>query len=412
MTPWIPILLALFLFAPQSDFQTQFVNGLNALNQGKLAEAQTSLLAAGRLQPQNPRVLVALAQTYRKLGKTALAADAAAKAERAGADDPVTLHTLAAYYSEQKRFAKAAELEAKCAEKDHAAVPRAMTAYLLAEEPKKAIDMAVSTSGWEENAEIRNLLGRAYEAYGQILKTIPELEEAIRLKPDNESYYFDLMQVLLSHYNFDVAIQAGEAGRKIFPWSAQMAIATGVAYFGRNQSDAAIDAFLAAIDLDPAVEQPYFFLSRLLGESRGRLPEIARRFADFEKRNPQSYLGYFLHARSLMVQSLEPEHAEGLLRKSIALDAQYWESHFNLGALLGNRGAWAEAEKEFRRSTELNPKDPTTHYRLFRALAALGRTQEAEAELARQREVAEQYQADLDRTVGDVKRLEIPANKP
>ena len=113
-----------------------------------------------------------------------------------------------------------------------------------------------------------------------------------------------------------------------------------------------------------------------------------------------------------MVQSLEPEHAEGLLRKSIALDAQYWESHFNLGALLGNRGAWAEAEKEFRRSTELNPKDPTTHYRLFRALAALGRTQEAEAELARQREVAEQYQADLDRTVGDVKRLEIPANKP
>ena len=41
------------------------------------------------------------------------------------------------------------------------------------------------------------------------------------------------------------------------------------------------------------------------------------------------------------------------------------------------------------------------------ALAALGRTQEAEAELAVQRKVWIEYQADLDRSTGNVKRLDI-----
>jgi Flp pilus assembly protein TadD len=109
----------------------------------------------------------------------------------------------------------------------------------------------------------------------------------------------------------------------------------------------------------------------------------------------------------LIAESREPQKAESLLRKSVSLDGAYWESHYLLGILLGNRGAFAEAEKELRRSTELNPKDPAPHYRLFRALAALGRTQEAEAELAVQRKVAAAWEADLNRSLSQVKRLDL-----
>jgi Flp pilus assembly protein TadD len=395
------------LFSPQIDFQTQFVNGLKALNERNLAAAQTNLQAASRLQPANPRVWLALAQTYWKLRKSALAADAAEKAEKLGADDPVTLRSLAIYYSEQQKFSKAGDIEAKCAPKDPGAVARGMFDYLQADQAKKAIALAMATPGWESKADIRNLLGKAYEADGQIGKTVPELEEAIRLEPNDESYYFDLMQDLLNHYNFEVAIPAGEAGRKRFPGSAQMALATGVAYFGQNQPGTAIDAFLAAIDLDREVEQPYLFLSRLVIQAGGKLSAILQRAIDYEVRSPSSYLGYFLHAKVLMTQGENAEQAESLLRKSAALDGKFWESHFDLGVLLMDRRAFPEAEKEFRRSIELNPKDPASHYRLFRTLAALGRTQEAEAELARQRRISEQYQSDLDRVVGDVKRLEI-----
>ena len=378
MTQFFAASFALFLFSVQTDFESQFVSGLRALNDQNLPAAEASLQAASRLQPANPRVWVALAQTWWKLRKPELAAEAARKAETFGVKDPATLRSLAIFYSEQKNFAKAGDMEAKCAaldSQDPSAAARSMIDYLQAEQPRKAIDLALATPGREGRADIRNLLGKAYEADGQILKTIPELQEAIRLRPAEESYFFDLMQVLLNHFNFEAAIQVGEAARQRFPGSAQMALATGVAYYGQNLTDAAIDAFLATIDLDPQVEQPYRFLARLLNQAHDKLPAIAQRFVSYQETNPRSDLGYFLHAKALIAQSSGLDQAESLLRQSIAIDGKYWESHYNLGILLMNKGAIAEAEKELRRSTELNPADPATHYRLFRALAALGRTQ-------------------------------------
>lgn len=407
----ITAFLAIVLLAGQADFETQYVAGLKALNNLDLTTAQADLLAASRLQPANPRVWIALSQTYLRLRKTALANDAAGKAEKFGAEDPVTLRLLATFYSEQNNFARAADIEVRCAARDKQDVmapTRAMADYLQADQPRKAIALALVTAGWEGRADIRNLLGKAYEADGQILKTIPELQEAIRLKPGEESYYFDLIQVLVAHYNFEVAIQMGEAARKKFPASAPIALLTGVACYGQNQPDAAIDAFLDAIALDPAPEQPYFFLARLIGQAHDRLPQITQRFIEYREKNPQSYLGYFLQARALQ----EPEQSEALLRKSVALNGKYWESHYDLGILLARKGALKEAEQEFRRSTELNPKDPAAHYHLFRVLAGLGKTQEAEAELAVQRKVSAESQADLNRTAGAVKRLELSITEP
>lgn len=402
----ITAFLAIVLLAGQADFEARYVAGLKALNNLDLTTAQADLLAASHLQPANPRVWVALSQTYLRLRKTALANDAASKAEKFGAEDPVTLRLLAVFYSEQNNFARAADIEVRCAAKDREdemAPVRAMADYLQADQPRKAITLALATTGWEGRADIRNLLGKAYEADGQILKTIPELQEAIRLQPGEVSYFSDLLQVLVSHYNFEVAIQMGEAGRKRFPASAPIALLTGVAYYGQNQPDAAIDAFLAAIALDPAPEQPYLFLARLIGQAHDRLPQISQRFIEYQDKNPQSYLGYFLHAEALQ----EPEQSEALLRRSVALNGKYWESHYDLGILLAKKGSLREAEQEFRRCTELNPKDPAAHYRLFRVLAGLGKTQEAEAELAVQRKVSADSQAELNRQVGAVKRLEL-----
>ena len=418
MTPLFTALLALWLIPADGDFQAQYVSGLKALNQQDLPGAKAGLEAANQLQPDNPRVWVALAQTYWRLKETNLAAQAASNAEKFGAEDPVTLRALALFYSEQDEFLKAGDIEASCAAKDsqdRSAVTRAMLDYLRAAQPKKAIDLALATAGWEARADIRNLLGKAYEADGQILKTLPELREAVVLKPDDESYYFDLLQALLSHYNFEAAVGFAEAGRKRFPGSAQIALAAGVAYYGAkgaNQTSAAIDAFLQTIALDPTVEQPYFFLARLLKDAHDKLPIVTQRFVEYQERNPGSYLGYFLHAKALMTASRDPEQAESLLRQSIALNGEFWESHYNLGLLLVKRDALAEAEKEFRRSTELNPGDPVAHYHLFRVLAGLGKDEEAQAELAVQRRVSAEQDAYLTEHAGNVKRLDItPADQ-
>jgi hypothetical protein len=66
-----------------------------------------------------------------------------------------------------------------------------------------------------------------------------------------------------------------------------------------------------------------------------------------------------------------------------------------------------EAEKELRRSTELNPNNPVAHYHLFRVLASLGRTEAAQAELAVQRRVYAEYEAYMNQQTGEVKRLDM-----
>jgi len=400
----IAALIALTFLAGQSDFDAKFVAGLKALNNLDLPAAQAGLEAAAKLQPSNARVWVALAQTYLREGKTALASDAAVKAERFGPNDLVVLHLLATFYAEVNKFARAGDIEALCAandKQDSAAPARAMSDYLQGDQPKKAIAIGLATADWQQRADIRNLLGKAYEADGQILKTIPELQEAIRLKPDEDAYYFDLVQVLVAHYNFPTAIQIGEAAQKRFPSSAKIALLTGVAYYGQSQPDAAVDAFLRSTTLDPSDERAYLFLSKLMDQAADKLPAIAERFVDFQEKNPQSYLGYFLHAK------VDPGQAESLLKKSVSLNGDYWESHYDLGIQLAKRGALADAEKEFRRAVELNPKDPAIHYRLFRVLAGLGKTREADAELAVQRHVAAERDQELRNTAGAVKRFEI-----
>jgi tetratricopeptide (TPR) repeat protein len=210
---------------------------------------------------------------------------------------------------------------------------------------------------------------------------------------------------LLRHYDFSGAIQQSEAALKKFPKSAQLTLAAGVAYYGQDQTEQAIDKFLRTIELNPSVEQPYLFLSRIINRAHANLPVITQRFAEFQAKNPKNYMGYVMHAKALDAQFKEPGLAESLLRKSIALNGEYWESHYELAILLEKRGALEEAEKEFRHTTELNPREPSPHYRLCRVLARLGRTKDAQSESAIYRKVAEEYSQDLNRRLATVEHL-------
>ena len=154
--------------------------------------------------------------------------------------------------------------------------------------------------------------------------------------------------MLLVHQNFDVAIQLLESARKIFDQSAQLELALGIAYYGQRRFSEAVDAFLRTAERAPKIEQPYVFLGRIISHAEGRLGEITEKFASFARANPRNYLGYFLHAKGLIAQmgpSASGElaaEAERLLRKSITLNSNFWESEFELGVLL-------EGKKEFSR---------------------------------------------------------------
>jgi tetratricopeptide (TPR) repeat protein len=369
--PW----LVLLFFAGQ--FDVVFRAGLVALNNNDLALAESQLESASKLQPRDAHVWLALAQTYSKLHKLPAAQTAAQKAE-ALATEPAILEGLALYYSEAANYGKAAELEARYAETAPEAVPRAVDLYLRAGKPKPAIELTRKALQADDRAELRDLLGKAYQADGDLGHAIPEFQAAIQKNRYDEGFYFDLAQAQLQQQNFAAALETLDNGRKYFDKSAQLELAAGVAYYGLRRFPEAIDAFLRTIALDPAIERPYVFLGRMLDQAEDKLPKITEAFAAFAKNTSGNYLSSFLYGKAVAVE--DPARAERLLRESMASNGQFWESHFELSALLEQRGAVDEAAQEIRRSIELNPKDPAAHYRLARLYDRLGKTAEARTE--------------------------------
>src|SRR5262245_18863999 len=402
--------------AQPANFEAYFHLGLLALDTHDLASAEVALSRASQLQPSDAKVWLALAQVYQKSKQRKLSAEAAAKAQALASDDPVMLHGLAMIHSEGGRWAEAAALEARYAARapqDQEAVLRAVTWHLQAHQPKPAIQLATRALGREDRADLHNLLGKAYETDAQSDKAIRELQEAIKLDSKQEVYYFDLAYVLLLHQNFDVAIQMLEASKRIFNKSGQLELALGIAYYGQRKFGEAVDSFLRTIELEPNAEQPYVFLARILSHAEGRLDEVTAKFARFAEANPKNYLGHFLHAKALIAQTGPAGDAErraeteALLQRSIQLNSNFWESHFELGLLLEGKKQYESAVDQLKEAVRLNPKAPTPHYRLSRVYERLGQTQLAQQERTLHEKLTVEERSAIEKHTAGLKRLEL-----
>jgi len=366
------LLLCLLLFAV-ADFEALLRQGLEALQRNNLPTAILRLESAAKVQPSNPKVWLALAQTYRKSGRKQSAESAVRKAEAMGGKEAVILHGLAIYY-EESDLAKAGEFESRYARLAHGD---------------------------------REAFGRAaafFERAGDSKRAINTLQEAIRANPYQESYQFELAYILIAHQNFDAAITVLEAARRTFDKSPQIELALGVAYYGQRRFADAVDAFLRTAALAPEIQQPYVFLGRILQHGEGRIDEITGKFAAFAKANPESYLAQFLYGKALNAQEKD---AEPLLRRSIALNEKFWESHFELAGVLEQKRDFAGAAKHLELAVALNPKDSAIHYRLARIYDRLGKSDAAAAERALHEKLSAEEKSAIEKHAAGLKRLEI-----
>jgi tetratricopeptide (TPR) repeat protein len=391
----LPVLCA----ADGADYETVVREGLAALNANDVATARQKLEQASKLQPQDPRIWLALAQAYLKSSEPQQADQAAAKAAALGPDDPATLHGLAIFHAAAGHWQPAAEWEERFARQrsgDSEALGRAAEFYLRAKAPLQAVELLRWGIANENRAPLQIRLAQALIASGAPKEAIEPFEQAIRLQPYEERLYFELARLLLQLQDADQALGVLDRGRKIFDKSPQLELLRGIALYAQRKFAGAVDSFLRSAALDPALEQPHAFLGRILSHAHERLPEVTARFAAFQKANPEIYLGYYLHAIALleaMGPSLDPEiaaQAEGLLSRAVELNAQHADSHFELGVLLAKKREFAPAETHLLRAVELNPKSSKAHYHLARVYTRLGKASQARAEQELHEKLTEQ----------------------
>jgi protein O-GlcNAc transferase len=240
-----------------------------------------------------------------------------------------------------------------------------------------------------QTADIHERLGKTYEANGQLEKAAAEYEQAIKLSPYEESYYFEAAHVYLLRQQFDPAVKILERGCRVFDKSAQLELALGVAYYGQRRFADATTAFLRTIDIAPDVQQPYVFLGKMLDQAVDRLPDILRRFEAWAAASPNDPLAQFVFAKGLLVSGVDQAKAEKLLRASIALKDGQWESHYELGVLLEKQRKFSEAATELERGIAIDAYRADVHYHLARVYDRLGQS----AKAAEQRGIHERLTA-------------------
>ena len=374
--------------------------GLISLQSRDIPKAQEYLERAIEQTPDEARAWIGLAQVHRMLNLHARASRHAAEAARLGADDPLIQHALSMFYADQGDPAEAARWEEKFAQGErgsHDAYLRAVTLYLQADMPLRAAEVAEAALESEsgKSAQMHNVLGKAYTTAGRTADGLRHLQAAVELQPYEEFLHYDLGYFHLLQRDFDAAQDAFLAGRKYFDKSPAIEFGLGiVAYQGRSFDDA-VDHFLRAAELAPGMEQPHAFLGRLLQHATERMDDVEERMRIFHERHSKNHFGPFLYGQVLLAKlgtKRDPESLsgiEGLLRESIELKGDFWESHYELGVLLERKREFRLAEEHFEKAAELNPNASRPRYRLARIYQRLGKTREAKRQRELHKRIAE-----------------------
>jgi tetratricopeptide (TPR) repeat protein len=354
-------------------------------------------------EPDNAQGWLSLARTYAKDKRLDQAVEAARKAEALGATDPGILKNLADFYATMVPDpSKAAELGERYAEKspqDKTAWRRLAAFCLQAGLTDRAIAAGTRGLTFDDGLEIRRILGAAYMQRGDLSNAAAQMSAVVKLNPYDEQARFQLARVYLIEQDFPSAARVLEDARKTFDKSAQIELALGVAYYGQRKFSEAVQQFLRTMDLAPDVPQPYVFLGRVMDHATDRLPELTVRFAGFQDRNPENYLGYLLHAKALVAQlpasgfPAEAQTALELVQKSLAFKEDEAESHYLAGVLLERKREFAKAATELERSVQLNANESAAHYRLARVYDRLGRREDAERQRTLHEKLSEEEKA-------------------
>lgn len=341
---FVPALLLLFL--PADPIPPHLRQALQELQRGHLNEAEADLNQVVGDDASNAIAWVSLAEVERRLGKADLAQSAAEKAERAGAKNPLVLHSLGLYYAASNQPLKAAQSEEQAA-------------------------------SYRQDAHSWNLAAEYYLKAGDNADALRAAKKATSADPGSA---FALAQQFLRQREFNAASEILEPALAARPDDAQLHLAFGVTRYGQRRFEEAVSAFIEAARLDPSMSQPYEFLGRVLDQAGSQAGVVEGLLERHQQANPNDAQANLLLAKALLARDPSSVKAEALLRKAVELNGRDWESRYELGTVLERKHDYEAAAQELAKATELNPNDAAPHYHLARVYDRLGDKEKAAAE--------------------------------
>ena len=188
-------------------------------------------------------------------------------------------------------------------------------------------------------------IGVAELSFGLFANALSDLDQAVKLKPDDPAFL----------------------------------IALGAAWLKKPDLFAGEQAFRRALRLQPDNAQAQMYLGYVLykqkkfGEAKPYLEKTIK--ADARLPEPFYYLGLILQEEN------EDEQAVTFLAKAIAISPVFANAHVALGASYLKLKDYPRAQKELELGAKLNPDDSKAHYQLAILYARLKDPKRAQAEM-------------------------------
>jgi len=217
----------------------------------------------------------------------------------------------------------------------------------------------------EDTAEWHELMGYSRYRLGDSVQAVAELQSALDKAPRNEDYVLELAEVFIAGNNSGAALALLQPALKVFPNSARVWFAMGVAQLANSDLARSESALRRALEVDPKLDLAYQVLAHGYRDAGmwDKLSEAARALIDV---NPGNHFGYFYQALVLLRGAhAETGNIEGLLRKSITLDGSDPEPRYELAKLLLEKGDKSGSAQELEALIKVSPDYGKAYYRLY-----------------------------------------------
>jgi tetratricopeptide (TPR) repeat protein len=344
----------------EPDAQTLFREGLTAVQQQRLSDAEQAFRKVVTLEPNFTAARKNLGTVLWFLNRHAESAVEFRKVTAVTPQDPVPHLYLGLAAVERRDFLPAVshfEKAGDLALKNPETRPAVLQAYL----------------GAAEQYDAQRLPEKALAAY----------QQALRLDPDAIPVYLGLAAFASAHGNYDYARKALQSGLRRQPNSAELLLEQGIVLALQGLFAEAEASFQQSAQIRPnlAITQLARGVTQL---QRGQAAEAVVTLRAAAKKWPGNGRARYLHAVALERSGDPGKVPEAIaeLRAAIGLNAKDGVAHALLGRILLKSGKTAEAAGELETAARLDPGNETSLYQLAAAYRTLGRAADAQKVLA------------------------------
>ena len=252
--------------------------------------------------------------------------------------------------------------------------------------PGSSGDTAQQGPALQDQAGQHHLRGDIAEKSGDSLEAVREYQKAAELNP-SEANLFDWGAELLLHRAAEPAIEVFSKGIRLFPHSARMLVALGVAWYSNGSYDQAAERLCEASDLNPDDPEPFLFLGKIQSVETNQSECSVERLKRFVKLQPENALANYYYGVNLWKRRKGPDdaetvaQAESYLMRAVQLDPKLGVGYLQLGVLYSERKDFSRAISSYQSGIQASPQLEEAHYRLAQAYKRTGEREKAEEEL-------------------------------